>query len=288
MLRRKYQVGFLAIVVLFLAVTPAIRAKGPDAQPPITAGTQINVRLKDKLRSSASKTGDPFRGRLETPITADGRVLYPKGTEVTGYVVRAHASGNAADPGVLELDLISIGNGTRMAAVTAKTLVLTGESRKKSAPTGAAKLVLASAKDKKDSVVEPDAILTWVAVQPGSRQDEVGRAGGAKFRVIRHDPPAAPAIAERPTYTFSDRDRRTLRRCLAANPASRSALPASTERQLRKDGTLSPGLQKRVQPLPVACTRQLSPVPSKWARVMLSGRVMLLDPGARIVDVFVF
>ncbi len=292
MARTNCRAGVLALVALLIATTPAIYAKGPESQPAITAGTQINVRLKDKLRSDAAKPGDQFRGRLETSITADGRVVYPKGTEVSGYVVRAHASGNVADPGVLELDLISIGNGANVAAVTAKTLVLTGEAHKKSADP---RLVLASTKSKRDSLVESDAILTWVAVQPGSREDwtknppkDVRRGAGTPFRIVSHVPPQEPKAADRPAYTFSDQDRRALRKCLATTPPSKSRLSAATQKQIRKDSTLPAGLQKRLQPLPSACTRQLSPVPSKWARVMLSGRVMVLDPGARIVDVFEF
>ncbi len=291
--RNNSRAGVLAVVALFIATTPAVYAKRPESQPAIMAGTQINVRLKDKLRSDAAKPGDQFRGRLETPITADGLVVYPKGTEVSGYVVRAHASADVADPGVLELDLISIGNGANVAAVTAKTLVLSGETHKKSAD---AKLVLASTRSKRDSLVESDAILTWVAVQPGSREDwsknppkDVRRGAGTPFRIVSHVPPEEPkAAADRPSYSFSDRDRRALRKCLAASTPSKTPLSAATQKQIRKDSTLPAGLQKRLQPLPSACTRQLSPVPSKWARVMLSGRVMVLDPGARIVDVFEF
>ncbi len=281
----------LVICFFLLATTPAIRAEGPASPPAVTAGTEINVRLKDKLRSDGAKVGDQFRGRLETPILADGRVVYPKGTEVSGYVVRAHASAHSADPGVLELDLISIGGGTKVSPVTAQTLVLKGELHKKGSPT-MTPVSAVSAKGKKDSLVESDAVLTWVAVQPGSRQDwtknppkDARRGAGAPFRIVRQDPPE-----EIPVYAFSDHDRRALRSCLSQSRglSARNPLSPATENKLRKDGTLPATLQKRVQPLPVACSQQLSPVPRKWARVVLSGRVMLLDPGARIVDVFVF
>jgi hypothetical protein len=41
-----------------------------------------------------------------------------------------------------------------------------------------------------------------------------------------------------------------------------------------------------VQPLPQSCERRLPPVPSGWFRVVLSGRIMLLDGGYRIMDIF--
>ena len=63
-------------------------------------------------------------------------------------------------------------------------------------------------------------------------------------------------------------------------------LPPGLERQLQRNGTLPPGLQRRVQPLPQSCERRLPRVPSGWFRVVLSGRIMLLDGGYRIMDIF--
>ncbi len=294
MARISSRTAILVLLLILIAVTPTVQAKGPDAQPAIAAGTQINVRLKSKLRSNSARVGDQFRGRLETPITADGRVLYPKGTEVSGYVVSAHPSARAQDPGVLELDLIAIGGGTSVVPVTAKTLVLKGELHKKTTLSAMrAADMPGDAKGKQDTLIESDAVLTWVAAS--ARQDwsknppsDVRRGTGAPFRVLHRDQPEQAKADDAAAYAFNDRDRRALRRCLAQNRTAKSSLPPGSEKQLRKDGTLSAGLQKRALPLPSTCTQQLSPVPRKWARVVLSGRVMLLDPGARIVDVFVF
>jgi len=99
-----------------------------------------------------------------------------------------------------------------------------------------------------------------------------------------------------PRYTkaFSDDDRRIIRSCysedysnLPPGLAKRGGnLPPGLERQLQRNGTLPPGLQRRVQPLPQSCERRLPPVPSGWFRVALSGRIMLLDGGYRIMDIF--
>ncbi len=292
----------LAVLLFVTAITPMISAKGPASEPSIPAGTQVNVRLKDKLSSSASKPGDQFRGRLETPITADGRVLYPKGTEVTGYVVRSRPSGPTAGPGVLELDLLGIGAAAKMTSVTARTLVLKGAFYKKSKVPSAV-TPDPGVKERQESVVEFDAILTWIAVQPGSLQDwsksapgDVRRGAGTPFRIIRQDQQSAkPNASDSPKYGFNDRDRRVLSRCFAGTRggvspslSSKEKLPPGAERQFRKDNILPAGLEKRLAPLPSSCSQQLSPVPRKWARVVVSGRVLLLDPSARIADVFVF
>jgi hypothetical protein len=94
--------------------------------------------------------------------------------------------------------------------------------------------------------------------------------------------------------SFSDDDRRIIRSCysedhsnLPPGLAKRGGnLPPGLERQLQRNGTLPPGLQKRVRPLSQSCERRLPPVPSGWFRVVLSGRIMMLDGGYRIMDVF--
>jgi hypothetical protein len=92
---------------------------------------------------------------------------------------------------------------------------------------------------------------------------------------------------------FSDGDRQVIRSCydddyanLPPGLAKKNRLPPGLERQLERNGTLPPGLQKRVQPLPGSCERQLPPVQSGWSRVVVSGRVLLLNRENRIIDLF--
>ena len=68
--------------------------------------------------------------------------------------------------------------------------------------------------------------------------------------------------------------------------AKKDRLPPGLERQLQRNGTLPPGLEKRVQPLPEQCSTRLPRLPRDWSRVVLSGRIILLDPRQRIVDLF--
>jgi hypothetical protein len=68
--------------------------------------------------------------------------------------------------------------------------------------------------------------------------------------------------------------------------AKRDRLPPGLERHLQRNGTLPPGLQKRVRPLPDVCEARLPRLPRYWSRVVLSGRILLLDPRQRVVDIF--
>ena len=92
---------------------------------------------------------------------------------------------------------------------------------------------------------------------------------------------------------FSDSERHIIGSCvvddragLPPGLAKKDRLPPGLERQLQRNGTLPPGLQKRVQPLPSSCDSQLPRLPREWSRVVLSGRIILLDPRMRIVDMF--
>jgi hypothetical protein len=67
--------------------------------------------------------------------------------------------------------------------------------------------------------------------------------------------------------------------------AKRDRLPPGLEKQLQRNGTLPPGLQKRVQPLPEQCDARLPRLPHDWERVILSGRIILLDQAQRILDI---
>jgi hypothetical protein len=66
-------------------------------------------------------------------------------------------------------------------------------------------------------------------------------------------------------------------------------LPPGLEKQLVRNGTLPPGLQKRLYPAPVELERQLPPPPPDCAHVLVSGHIVLLNRKTNvIVDVFAF
>jgi hypothetical protein len=291
----------MGLLLLIIVSSAGARQKEPQSQPTIPPGTEVNVRLKDKLRSDKTKAGDQFRGKLDTPILADGRVLYPKGTEVGGYVVRSHASARPGDAGVLELDLLSVGGGANMAALSAKTLVLRGESIKpnKRAP---GKIAAGESAPKGETVVDSSSVLTWVTRPPNSApnwlthspSDTRRGSTGTPFRIVHRNEAGDIEDSPPPARNFSDQDRQLLRACLARKrspspqPAKRNTAPPPSAKQPQKNGTLSPELRKQAEPLPAQCTQRLTPIPQKWARVVLGSRVLLLDPSSRIADVLVY
>jgi hypothetical protein len=159
--------------------------------------------------------------------------------------------------------------------------------------------------------VESEAVLSWAAVNPpqgaliqGQRYgrpngsayaEDQGRSSHAdKYAHSHHDQEAEDEdYDDRRPAEFSARDRRIISDCFVDNRsglppglAKRDRLPPGLERQLQRNGTLPPGLQKRVQPLPGVCAARLPRLPRDWARVVLSGRIILLDPAQRIVDMF--
>jgi hypothetical protein len=311
----------------------------------IPAGAQLPVRITENLSSANARLGQSFHGTLEAPIIANGHIVYPKGSQITGKVVAVHPSGRLSDPGVLELKLVSVSNGRSSSALDTQVFRIKGESHTKlnvekiggTAAAGsilgaifgggkgaligagagaAAGTTIAAATGKKEAEVESEAVVPFVTAaavtvavaQPAPAERQVQTAyrddDQPAYRRPDHDnnnddDDDRYRRDERNDHrgyaqAFSDDDRRIIRSCysedysnLPPGLAKRGGnLPPGLERQLQRNGTLPPGLQRRVQPLPQSCERRLPPVPSGWFRVVLSGRIMLLDGGYRIIDIF--
>jgi hypothetical protein len=54
----------------------------------LPAGTPLKVKLENTLSTFASKTGDPFSGRVTEAVTLDGKTVIPVGTTVQGRVTK--------------------------------------------------------------------------------------------------------------------------------------------------------------------------------------------------------
>jgi hypothetical protein len=117
---------FITVVyAITMLVVPAFSSTVP-------AGTQLSVRITENLSSANAKVGQAFHGTLEAPITGNGRMTFPKGSQVTGKVVGVHASGRLSDPGVLDLKLVSISDGRSSSALDTQVFHIKGESHTKS------------------------------------------------------------------------------------------------------------------------------------------------------------
>jgi len=83
---------------------------------------------------------------------------------------------------------------------------------------------------------------------------------------------------------FSSRERDVLRSWygehknnLPPGLAQHDRLPPGLASQLRERGTLPPGLQKKIMPVPADLARRLPPPPSGCSRVIIGGNIVLMD-----------
>jgi hypothetical protein len=153
--------------------------------------------------------------------------------------------------------------------------------------------------------VESEAILIWVVGDPSAETaaqgqpsqqpspDRYAEEEERASREYRHARSDDRDQDDQGPAEFSPRERRMISECLMDDRsglppglARRDRLPPGLERQLQRNGTLPPGLQKRVRPLPDVCAARLPRLPRAWSRVVLSGRIILLDPRQRVVDIF--
>ncbi len=105
------------------AATPApTAAPAPETPPPppppkkvtIPSGTALAVRLVDPIDSEKNQVGDTFHATLNNPITVDGDVVVPSGSDVTGHLADVKSAGKFAGQSqvVLQLDSINSGGST--------------------------------------------------------------------------------------------------------------------------------------------------------------------------------
>ena len=89
---------------------------------------------------------------------------------------------------------------------------------------------------------------------------------------------------------YKDRDRETMRgwydehqNNLPPGLAKKDRLSPGLEKQLVRRGTLPPGLQKRLQPVPVDLERRLPPPPPECGHVLVGGHIVLLNQRTNVV-----
>ena len=77
-------------------------------------GTTIRVHLLDRLSTSDSERGEPFRTQVATDVLQGGQVVIPAGSEIDGRVVEV-STGHAGGHGTMRLapDSVILPNGSR-------------------------------------------------------------------------------------------------------------------------------------------------------------------------------
>ncbi len=97
----------------------------------VPAGTTIDVRLLDAIGSSRDTAGQTFQATLAEPIWLNGKVVVPKGANVTGRVISARPSGHLETPAELAVTLTALEVGNKIFDVETSSHSWRGQSHKK-------------------------------------------------------------------------------------------------------------------------------------------------------------
>ena len=90
------------------APAPAVHQSPPPPPMVVPAGTELTVRLGQELSSRNSPTGSVFTATMANPITVEGQVAIPEGSQATGVVREAKKAGRFKGGATLSVDLTSI------------------------------------------------------------------------------------------------------------------------------------------------------------------------------------
>lgn len=103
-----------SIVALEDDVNGALRrASARPDEAVLEAGTEIQVRLEDRLSSATARREDRFEASVATPVRHRGIVVIPAGTRVQGVVQSVEKGERPSKAGRLELSFYSIDLGDR-------------------------------------------------------------------------------------------------------------------------------------------------------------------------------
>lgn len=100
-----------------------------------------------------------------------------------------------------------------------------------------------------------------------------------------HEHEGRPVRVEE-VYYFGDRDREVLHRCLSRYDFD--SLPPGIQKKLARGGSLPPGLARKQRALPASCDDRLPRLPHNVVRVIVGNRILVLEGGNHIVDMFIF
>jgi hypothetical protein len=265
-----------------------IQAHGKELYP---WGADVSGRVSDVHRSG--RLSEPGELDLILTTVSSGRVAFSVAVQPLVIKGESHAKSNAGKIGggaALGAVIGAIAGGGKGAAIGAGV-------------GGAAGAGAAAATGKHAALVQPETVLTFTstaastatvsenAPQPTpSQPSEQDSTQSSSPTANQNDAPEGP---ESSIPLFTLRDRRVIRECVNQNASAfpdgateRPELPPGSDRQVRRGETLPAELQSKVYSLPVACVEKLPGLPNDLDRVVYSGRVLLLDSGNRILDLF--
>jgi hypothetical protein len=88
---------------------PPVVQPAQPAEVSVAAGTNLTVRINQRISVKTNRAGDRFDGEIAEPVLGDNnRVVLPKGTPVNGMIEASHRRGHFKGASILELRLTSL------------------------------------------------------------------------------------------------------------------------------------------------------------------------------------
>jgi hypothetical protein len=93
------------------------------------AGTLIPIRITERLDSATARDGEPFNGVVTHEVVADGRVVIPAGSAVSGRVVAAKDAGHFKGHSLLSIELTSVRRHGTLLPISTDAYTVEGKNR---------------------------------------------------------------------------------------------------------------------------------------------------------------
>lgn len=112
-------------------VTPPPAAVPAPVPEPVTytipSGTSVSVRMIDSIDSGKNTPGQTFRASLADPLRADGRLVFPAGTDATVLLTDAKGAGRIKGTASVDVRLISLSRKGRVYRVDSSPIQQVGK-----------------------------------------------------------------------------------------------------------------------------------------------------------------
>ncbi|HEV2349121.1 MAG TPA: hypothetical protein VG028_04660 [Terriglobia bacterium] len=297
---RAHQKIIFTLALAWTTCMTAVNVRATSLPP----GTQIQVRVNDKLDTGVVRPGQAFSGIVTEPVVVNGRTLIPAGARASGRVIQAVSSGRLKKPATITLELTQaggraistatvsidgkshllrnaefIGGGTAAGAIIGAIMGGTKGAAIGAATGAGAGTVGAFLTGKKEIVIPAETVLPFVV--PGGNESPVPNTANGRQPTYPAPasayPPPPPSQSYYPparggypggSYSqpyFSDGDQRLVRRYYSNDYSN---LPPGLA---KRGGNLPPGLERQVErngTLPPGLQRRVEPFPADLNRQM--------------------
>lgn len=93
------------------------------------AGTLLPIRITERLDSQTSTDGEPFNGVVTKEIVADGAVIIPAGSAVSGRVIAAKDAGHFKGHSLLSIELTAFRRHGTLTPISTDAYTVEGKNR---------------------------------------------------------------------------------------------------------------------------------------------------------------